>query len=134
MDGSTFANSGTINIQFTEANDIGIFMENAISFQNSARMTIDIPKAETAQGILRYTDNQANDFNWVNTEKGQITISVSNEGTAAATGGGTLAGMDLRSDRVIQFRNADTLKVTVESAEPAYLSKVNWTSMQYFDT
>ena len=136
VDDGTFDNSGTVDIQFTETDGVGIFLgQNTSRFHNSGSVTVDIPAADNAQGILRHGSQTKTDFTWTNTAAGQIAISVSGQGEKlAALGGGALAGIDLRSGGNIQFSNAGTLEVTAESENPDSLIKTNWPSWQYFDT
>lgn len=136
VDGGTFTNSGTVDIQFTETDGVGIFLgQNTSRFHNSGSVTVDIPAADSAQGILRHGSQTENGFIWTNAAKGQIIISVSNHGAAtAAFGGGALAGLDLRSGGHIELNNDGSLKVTAESERPAPLSMADWPYWWYFDT
>lgn len=136
VDGGTFDNSGVMDVQFAEMDGVGIhLMQNTSSFRNSGSITVDISAADSAQSILRYGSQTENDFTWINTAAGWIAISVSGQGTAAASlGGGALAGLDLRSGGNIHFTNNGTLEVTAESESPVALNKTNWPSWQYFDT
>ena len=136
VDGGTFDNSGVMDIQFAEMDGVGIhLMQNTSSFRNSGSITVDISASDSAQGILRYGSQTENNFTWINTAAGWIAISVSGQGTAAASlGGGALAGLDLRSGGNIHFTNNGTLEVTAESESPVSLNKSNWPSWQYFDT
>lgn len=136
VDGGTFTNSGTVDIQFTETDGVGIFLgQNTSRFHNSGSVTVNIPAADSAQGILRHGSQTENGFIWTNAAKGQIIISVSNHGAAtAAFGGGALAGLDLRSGGHIELNNDGSLKVTAESERPAPLSMADWPYWWYFDT
>ena len=135
-----FANSGTLDVDFTDVGTgVGVLLAgDGSSFTNSGEMDIDIPAAGRAQGILRYSasgEAAEDNFTWTNTADGEITIQVGNQGAAAAAlGGGSLAGLDLRSDGDITFTNEGDLTVTAASDKPASLSQTNWPSWQYFDT
>ena len=135
-----FANSGTLDVDFTDVdNGVGVLLTgDGSGFTNSGEMDIDIPAAGRAQGILRYSasgEAAEDNFTWTNTADGSITIQVGNQGAAtAALGGGSLAGLDLRSDGDITFTNKGDLTVDATSDEPANLSQTNWPSWQYFDT
>ena len=135
-----FANSGTLDVDFTDVGTgVGVLLAgDGSSFTNSGEMDIDIPAAGRAQGILRYSasgEAAEDNFTWTNTADGEITIQVGNQGAAAAAfGGGSLAGLDLRSDGDITFTNEGDLTVTAASDKPANLSQTNWPSWQYFDT
>lgn len=136
VNGGTFDNSGNMDIQFTETDGVGIFLgQNTSRFYNSGSITVDIPAARSAQGILRHSSQTENGFTWTNAAKGQIIISVSNHGAATtAFGGGALAGLDLRSGGHIELTNDGSLKVTAESERPAPLSMADWPYWWYFDT
>ena len=135
-----FTNSGILDVDFTGVdNGVGVLLAgDGSSFTNSGKMDIDIPAADRAQGILRYSapgEAAEDNFTWTNTAGGSITIQVGNQGAAtAALGGGSLAGLDLRSDGDITFTNKGDLTVDATSDEPANLSQTNWPSWQYFDT
>lgn len=94
VDGGTFDNSGVMDIQFAEMDGVGIhLMQNTSSFRNSGSITVDISASDSAQGILRYGSQTENNFTWINTAAGWIAISVSGQGTAAASlGGGAWQG------------------------------------------
>ena len=119
-------------------NGVGVQLIGGTSFENSGKIDIAIPDADSARGIGRYSTSGTqvdNDFSWTNTESGVITIDVSGEGDAtAALGGQTLAGMDLRSGEDITFPNHGTITATAISDGPANLTETNWPSWQYFDT
>ncbi|MFQ7139670.1 S-layer homology domain-containing protein [Evtepia sp.] len=134
-----FANSGALDVGFTGVgNGVGVQLIGGTSFENSGKIDIAIPDADSARGIGRYSTSGTqvdNDFSWTNTESGVITIDVSGEGNAtAALGGQTLAGMDLRSGEDITFTNHGTITATAASNGPAALKETNWPSWQYFDT
>ncbi|MFR8429683.1 S-layer homology domain-containing protein [Evtepia sp.] len=134
-----FANSGDLDVDFTGVgNGVGVQLIGGTSFENSGKIDIAIPDADSARGIGRYSTSGTqvdNDFSWTNTESGVITIDVSGEGDAtAALGGQTLAGMDLRSGEDITFTNHGTITATAISDGPANLTETNWPSWQYFDT
>ena len=134
-----FANSGALAVDFTGVgNGVGVQLIGGTSFDNSGKIDIAIPDADSARGIGRYSTSGTqvdNAFSWTNTESGAITIDVSGEGNAtAALGGQTLAGMDLRSGEDITFTNDGTITATAASNGPAALKETNWPSWQYFDT
>ena len=134
-----FANSGALDVGFTGVgNGVGVQLIGGTSFENSGKIDIAIPDADSARGIGRYSTSGTqvdNDFSWTNTESGVITVDVSGEGNAtAALGGQTLAGMDLRSGEDITFTNHGTITATAASNGPAALKETNWPSWQYFDT
>ena len=119
-----FANSGDLDVDFTGVgNGVGVQLIGGTSFENSGKIDIAIPDADSARGIGRYSTSGTqvdNDFSWTNTESGVITIDVSGEGDAtAALGGQTLAGMDLRSGEDITFTNHGTITATAISDGPA---------------
>ena len=139
VDTGDFANSGTLDVDFTSVGDgTGIQLSGGGNFTNSGAITIDIPDADSARGIGRYSasgEATDGDFNWNNTADGNITITVSGDGAAAAAlGGQALAGLDLRSKGNITFTNDGGLTVTATSDNPASLNETNWPSWQYFDT